>query len=205
MGAPLTTGPHQLELVPLEDFRRSELGRPVFAVRIPGEPAPWSRGQPRPNPKPGGPPLSGGFAKTYRRWRTEAIAVLRQTWSLNPIVRPCWLAITAVFPRPAGWERPARRRFTMDGKTYPYPWPWTEGRNPYVGPVDVDNLTKAVYDTLQAQGQRKGDRPGHPVLLDDRLVEPFVVPLEDGSPGGVRWYAAVDEEPCVEVRIWSRV
>lgn len=204
----MTTEPHQLELVPLEDFRRSELGRPVFAVRIPGEPVPWARGRGRALQGKDGPvSVGGGWAPNYRRWRVAAIAVLRQAWPLTPIVRPCYVSVAAVFTRPASWDsKPAARRFSMGGHDYAYPYPWTTGRNPYTGNGgDADNIMKAVWDTLQAEGQRKKDKAGHPVLLDDRIVEPYILPTADGGPGRVRWYAAAGEQPCVEVRIWSAV
>jgi Holliday junction resolvase RusA-like endonuclease len=116
----------------------------------------------------------------YKVWKDAAVWLLKGAYKRPPIVVPVVVAVEAVFARPSS----APKRWTMGGKTYAYPWPWTEDRRPHIGTVDLDNLTKAALDACVQGG----------VLQDDRLV------VRDGGSG--KSFAAVGESACVEVRFY---
>jgi hypothetical protein len=170
----------QLTLGPLV-LRR---GEPVWAVQIPVDPTPTKRPRSTGKLRRDGTP----FAQTYNdpeymRWKRTArdhLVWLESSCTLQRVDFPVIAKLEHVFARrevpPAG--------FQVKGRWLPYPWPWTEGRNPYAGPEDLDNLGKAVLDALVDSG----------LLLDDRLV------VADG--GSRKVYAAEGELPCVEVSLW---
>ena len=116
----------------------------------------------------------------YAAWKEAIVQVLRYGWTRPTIVTPVVVAVEAVFSRP-GAKPPS---WTLAGKRFRYPWDWTPGRNPYIGTIDLDNLTKAALDGVVQGG----------VLADDRLV------VRDG--GSRKVFAAEGEPACVEVRFW---
>jgi Holliday junction resolvase RusA-like endonuclease len=106
---------------------------------------------------------------------------LREWWAgRDPIAVPVVAQVVALFQRP---QKP-RLTFTLRGVERPYPYPWTDGRVPFVGRPDWDQVGKAGVDVLVQAG----------ILLDDPLVVDATTP---------RWYTAVGESPCVEVRLWT--
>lgn len=172
------------ELAPLELFPppRSRRGEPLVSVRLAGDPQPWVR----PKPFRRGGKVIARFTGPFAKWRLLVANELEAWWlargNLSPIRVPVVVRIVSVFARPA---KPPT--VTVRGEELRYPWPWTPDRRPAVTQEDADNLAKAVLDCLQRQSE------GRPVLADDRLV----VDLHS-----VKVYAAVDEQPCTEVRIW---
>jgi hypothetical protein len=189
----------QLEMVPMPPLPTR--GTPLLALRlvvaVDGqalEPSP--KGRPRATIVPGQRFPLLGMDPDYRRWLREALAILRGAWGdRETIWQPVFARIDNVFARPS---KPVRH-VTVSGRKVAYPWPWTEGRNWYLGTGgDVDNVAGAVMDALQPPPNdlqpRRKDPPGNPPLIDDRLI-----PWLDAR----QWYAAVGEEPCTEVRLWS--
>lgn len=187
----------QLELVPRAP--EPDFGKPLLAVRLDGQPQRAKsdavsiiRG-PRKNfdgvvwvrkdmvtatmhPVPG-----------WREWRDAMVEGLILEYRMDPsderwpITEPVIAGVVAVFRRPQG----DKRRYTMKGIERAYPYPWTDERVPFVGRPDADQVEKAGVDVLVRAG----------LLLDDPLVV--------GRAGGIsRWYAAVGEDPHVEVRLW---
>lgn len=136
-----------------------------------------------------------GMDPTYRRWMREALALFRGLWGERATIDvPVRARVDGVFPRPSKAVQGAQ----VCGQWVSYPFPWTDGRNPYMGNGgDADNVGGAVLDALQPPPKdlapRKKDPPGNSPLLNDRLVVELHVRL---------WYAAVGEEPCVEARLW---
>ena len=179
------TAIHQLDLVPLPE--PPARGKPIAALRIRGEPRPWSRATPF---------LKNGvmvqrFSGPYAAWRTSAIRHVATWWNRRePIRVPVVCSVTSVFERP---HEPVRS-VQIDKHRTPYPWAWSEGRNIGLQQGDVDNLAKGILDVLQRVPTPLGmETAWTPVLADDRLV----VDLRS-----TRWWAAAGEEPCVEVRLW---
>lgn len=177
-------GVHQLDLLPLPD--PPSRGKPVAALRLKGDPMPWTR------PKPF--PLNGRiverFTGAYQKWRTRSIREIAVWWGRKePLRMPLVCSVVSVFERP---DRPPTS--TIDGHRTPYPWPWTSGRLVSLGLGDADNLAKGILDVLQRVPTPLGmETAWTPVLADDRLV----VDLRS-----TRWWTAEGEEPCVEVRLW---
>lgn len=147
-----------------------------FGARIPGRPVRAKHA----------PVIRGGHAATrpldsWREWRDRVVPLLRvaalERGVREPLADPAFVRVTAVFPRPA---KP-RRTYTVRGETRPYRW--SDGRVPFVGRPDVDQIEKAALDVLVQAG----------ILLDDQLV------VETRCE---RWYAAPGEEPAVIVRLY---
>lgn len=169
----------QLDLVRALRLRR---GEHVFAVTLPLEPMVARRGRAVVRYDAHGRAYADVTDDAgYRRWKLDAITLLREWWRDRPAVRlPLVVRVVAVLPRP----KAAPEMLTVRGRPFRYPFPWTEGRNPHLGTEDLDNLRKPALDVLTKAG----------VIADDRLV------VEDG--GSRKVYAAQAEEPCVEIRAW---
>jgi hypothetical protein len=180
----------QLEMVPLPG--RPTRGQQLVGLRISGDPVPWARPKPfilaknTPNER-----IVERFTGPYAAWRTKAIREVARWWGGKPGIRvPVVVEVVAVQARP---DRPPRA--TVGGELVAYPWVWTDGRNPSLGMGDADNFAKGVLDCLQQVPPPIGlERQLTAVLVDDRLSI---------HTTGRRVYAAVGEEPCTEVRIWS--
>lgn len=179
------TTAYQLDLVPLPD--PPSRGKPVAALRLKGDPMPWTR----PKPMRIGDRITERFQGPYAKWRTRSIREVAVWWARKePLRVPLVCSVVSVFPRP---ERPIPS-VTVAGRRLEYPWPWVEGRLVHLGLGDVDNLAKGILDVLQRVPTPLGmETAWTPVLADDRLV----VDLRS-----TRWWAAMGEEPCVEVRLW---
>lgn len=172
----------QLPLLPMPRYERAQ---PLIALRLEGEP---QRSKSHPVVGKGQKRAMMVLDPEWRKWRNEMVAdiagLLREMgddWT-GPLTCPVIVGVTAVFIRPQS----ARRSFRMKGKDRPYPFRWVEGRVPFVGTPDHDQVVKAAVDVCVQAG----------VLLDDPLVV--------GYAGGTsRWYAAIGELPHVEVRLWA--
>lgn len=153
-----------------------------FLLRIPRAPVPAARPRTVTRGK-GGRLLEHARTytpKEYDEWKHAAVQLLQFGYRAAPIEVPVHVAVEAVFPRPTS----APKHWSMGGKRYKYPWPWTEGRNPYIGLEDYDNLIKAALDACVQGG----------VLVDDRLC------VQDA--GSRKVFAAEGEAACVEVRFY---
>jgi hypothetical protein len=161
-------------------------GRPLVALRLNGEPMPWSR----PKPFHMGTRIVERFSGPFGAWRVRAIRTVASWWAGRDTIRvPVIAEVLAVVERP-----PRPPRATIDGQLVVYPWPWTDDRRPALTIGDVDNYAKAMLDILQQTPKPIGmELTTTPVLADDRLV----VELR-----ARRLYAALGEEPCTEVRLW---
>lgn len=156
-------------------------GEQLVALRLDGEPYPWQR----PTPVKRGRYTVQVFTDDYKRWRLAAIATVTSWWAPRPTIRvPVVAAVDAVFARPASLPT----SYTLGGIEYPIPFDETDGRLPYIGVCDCDNVAKGVLDVMQ-----RGDRWGAPVLHDDRLVVELRVR---------KFFAAVGERPHTAVRLW---
>ena len=135
----------------------------VFEASIPGPPV--GKGRPRASTR-------GGFVRLYTppktaQWEGLAAVVLRGLWGGQPPVEdPVSVGILALFPRPQ----------RMLWKRKPMP------REPYVQKPDLDNVVKAVLDSVEKAG----------ILKDDKQV---------WSIDCLALYCAGDENPRVEVRV----
>lgn len=164
----------QLELVALPTPPGG--GTPLVAVRIHGQPARAKHACTCVGGHPGTRPDDG-----WKAWRGAAVPNLAAWWAgREPIALPVVAQVVAVFQRP----RSPRRTYTLRGVERPYPYAWTDARVPFVGRPDWDQVGKAGVDVLVQAG----------ILLDDPLVVDATTP---------RWYTAVGESPCVEVRLWA--
>lgn len=165
-------------------------GTQLAGFRILGPPQPWARATPHVNPRTGQ-LLGQVFTGPYGDWRTQAIRAIAAQWAGRESIRvPIAVQVVAVQERPDG---PPTR--VIDGCKTPYPWSWEAGRIPSLDLGDVDNFAKGVLDVLQQVPKPLGMEVSlTPVLADDRLV----VDLR-----ATRVYAAVGEQACTEVRLWS--
>lgn len=122
---------------------------------------------------------------TWRDWRDDAVEDLKlvaQEQGWRTYNEPVIAGVVAVFRRP----RTPRKNYQLKKVVRPYPFEWTEGRVGFVGRPDHDQVVKAGVDVMVQAG----------ILCDDPLVVGY-------APGISRWYAAIGEEPHLEVRLWS--
>lgn len=148
-------------------------GQPLFAVRLLLPPHAKER------------PHSAGRVhytpKPYREWLARAVAGLND-YALpaqrTPIAVPVVVRVDLVFPRPKKGTVKVRG-------AGPIHVPDVDHRTLAPGRLDLDNGVGAVLDALVQAA----------VLADDGLY------VQDG--GSAKWWAAVGEETCVEVRIYG--
>lgn len=157
----------------------------LVGLRIPGQPVParrevrQGRGQRH---------ASAAWSTRYRAWKADAVRYLRR-WTRTPqglalLEDGPLTSIGLVVRCTAIVERPQRvPRYTVDGRTVAYPYPWTPDRRPHLGTMDCNNLSKGPPDAMVRAG----------ILQDDRWL--FV---EQPS----KWYAAEGERAGTEVRLW---
>lgn len=113
-------------------------------ARLPLEPI----GEPRAGrrvvvPKGGGRPFVMAYQPPEaRRWREDAIVLLRQVYRGPPLEEALYVKVTATFTMPKSEHR----------KREPRPGRW------HVGKPDPDNVLKAVLDTLQEAGWIADDK-----------------------------------------------
>lgn len=166
--------PRTLELAP-EFPPYGRTGVWEFGAILPGEP---QRSAKRPTSRRG--VLTMKADDGWAAWRATQTLLLQSMWrGKRALYEPVFVQVTGVFSRP---ER-GRDTYTLDHVERPYPWRWTVERVPFIGRPDADQIQKAALDVLVRAR----------VLVDDTIVEPA------GTP---RYYAAADEEPRTEVRIW---
>lgn len=146
--------------------------------RIPGDPVPADRVAVR----------AGRFAKVrwrdgYERWRDTAATLLRG-WASAELGLDAPLAVPVVLELRFLLARPRRApTYTVRGRRWHYPLPWTDDRRPHLVRPDVDNLSKGPTDALVVAG----------VLEDDRWVWRL---------SAFKHYTAAGERPATELRLW---
>jgi len=129
---------------------------------IPGPPV--GKGRPRAT-------VRGGHVRTYTpkktaHWEAVAASTLMAGWDGPPLDCPVSVGILALFPRPQ----------RMLWKRKPMP------REPYCQTPDLDNVCKALLDSLQRAG----------VVRDDKFV---------WSMDCLALYCDGEETPRIEVRV----
>jgi Holliday junction resolvase RusA-like endonuclease len=170
----------QLDLIP---WSPAAFGWPLVAVRIPIAPiaAPRPRGRVAHGPQ--GPFVHIYQEPWYEAWLKETSHLLREWWLQQerdhaPIALPCIVQQVSVFQRP-----PQKDHVTIEKQ--PVHFAWEDGPMWALSKEDLDNIDKGILDATVRAG----------ILLDDRLR------VMDGCSH--KLWAAEDEEPHVDLRIWN--
>ena len=89
----------------------------------------------------------GGHVRAYTpkktaQWEAVAASTLAASWNRPPLSCPMSVGILALFPRP---QRMVWKRKAME-------------REPYIQKPDVDNVAKAVLDSMEKAGVMRDDK-----------------------------------------------
>jgi Holliday junction resolvase RusA-like endonuclease len=159
---------------------------PLLSIRLNGEPVPYRYTLVRIGGKDSKRSVIADD-KGYAEWKRDAIGRMSK-WRIEQRFERVQVPVVCEV---ASWRaRPAKLQtfISIDGLPVHLPpaWVGSLGRIPWPVVGDTTNFGKAAEDAVVQAS----------LLLDDRLC------LETHSRKG---YAAVGEQPCVEVKLWSAV
>ena len=169
----------------------------VGAIRIPGTPVAGTRDAVIIGRNSGRMRAMVKWRVNYVAWKKDAVRLL-VGWrrrligahAMTVAIRgPVIIEQEFVFGRPGCTARKPGGLapvYTIRGERYPYPLPWTDNQRPYLGMVDLDNLSKGPGDALVAAG----------ILADDRWAF---------RTASAKYYGATGERPATVIRLWRYI